>query len=172
MPLATARAAEDVLVEADRHGERFDVRARAVVAAPPALVWQVLTDYEHLPRFIPGITKSVVRLHQGNRLLLDQSGAARFLLFTFPIEVQLDVVEWPPDWIASRAVGGNVRRMNGRYELRPDPARGTVLLLYYGEIELDFDLPPLIGTVALRGTVEQHCLAMVAEVARRAAAAR
>jgi ribosome-associated toxin RatA of RatAB toxin-antitoxin module len=167
----SAHAAEDVVVEADRHGERFDVRARAVVAAPPAVVWQVLTDYERLPQFIPGITKSLVRRRQGNRLLLDQTGEARFLLFTFPIEVQLDVVEWPPDWIASRAVGGNVRRMNGRYELRPSLERGTVLL-YYGEIELDFKLPPIVGSAALRGTVEQQFTAMVAEVERRAASSR
>jgi len=172
MQLAVARAAEDVIVEVHRHGERFDVRARAVVAALPAVAWQVLTDYERLPRFIPGITKSVVRSRHGNRVLLDQSGEARFLLFTYPIAVQLDVVEWPPDWVASRAIGGNVRRMNGRYELRPGPDRGSVLLLYYGEIELDFELPPVVGSAAVRGTIEQQFTAMVAEVERRAASSR
>jgi ribosome-associated toxin RatA of RatAB toxin-antitoxin module len=166
------QAVDDLSVQATRRGERFEVRAQAVVAAPAALVWQVLTDYARLPEFVPGLSKSVVRLREGNRVLLEQSGEARFLMFSFPIEVQLEVVEWPPDWIASRAIGGNLRRMNGRYELRPDAARGTVLLLYFGEIVPDFALPRFIGAVALRSSIEQQFVAMVSEIERRAGASR
>ncbi len=165
------RAAEDLSVEAQRHGERVDVQARALIAAPVAVVWEVLTDYEHLPRFIPGIAKSVVRLRDGGRLLVEQSGEARFFIFSFPIEVQLEVTEQPPQWISSRAVAGNVRRMSGRYEIQPDMEHGTVLLRYVGEIEPDFELPPLIGVAALRSTAAEQFTAMVAEIERRAAEA-
>jgi ribosome-associated toxin RatA of RatAB toxin-antitoxin module len=167
-----AVAAEDLLVEADRQGERVSVRARAVVAARAPLVWQVLTDYERLPAFIPGIKRSRVRVREAQRLLVEQAGEARFLLFTLPIEVRLEVVESPPHSVASRAVGGNLRRMDGRYELQPDEARGTVRLLYSGEIEPDFELPPLVGLYALRLMAEEQFTAMVAEIERRAAAAR
>src|SRR5467141_917525 len=132
--VAPGRAAEDLSVEAERRGERVDVRARALLAAPAALVWEVLTDYEHLPRVIPGLAKSVVRSRDGGRLLVEQSVEARFLIFSFPIEVQLEVTERPPQWISSRAVAGNVRRMTGRYEIQPDADHGTVLLRYFGEI--------------------------------------
>ena len=84
--------------------------------------------------------------------------------------MKLEVLESPPDWIASRGVGGNVRRMSGRYEIHPEPARGWIVLRYFGAIEPDFDLPPLIGVAALRGTIEEQFLAMVAEIERRAAA--
>jgi ribosome-associated toxin RatA of RatAB toxin-antitoxin module len=167
--VAAARAAEDYSVETERRGERVDVRARAAIAAPADLVWRVITDYERLPRFIPGVARSVVRERRGNRLVLEQTGEARFFIFTYPIEVTLEVVEWPLDWISSRAVGGNVRRMNARYEIHPDPERGGVLLRYFGAIEPDFFLPPVIGTAALRGTVEEQFAAMVAEIERRAA---
>ena len=90
---APGRAAEDLSVEAERRGERVDIQARALIAAPVAVVWEVLTDYEHLPRFIPGIAKSVVRSRDGGRLLVEQSGEARFFVFSFPIEVQLEVTE-------------------------------------------------------------------------------
>ena len=165
---APGRAAEDLSVEAERRGERVDVRARALLAAPAALVWEVLTDYEHLPRFIPGLAKSVVRSRDGDRLLVEQSGEARFLIFSFPIEVRLEVTERPPQSISSRAVAGNVRRMTGRYEIQPDADHGTVLLRYFGEIEPDFKLPPLIGVAALRSTVTEQFTAMVAEIERRA----
>lgn len=174
LALATTpgRAADDLVVEAQRRGEAVEVRARATIVAPVPLVWQVLTDYEQLPRFIPGIARSKVRLRQGNRLLVEHSGEARFLFFTFPIEVTLEVVESRPDWIASRAVGGNVRRMTGRYELSPDTAHGTVLLRYFGLIEPDFAVPPLVGAAALRSTVEDQFIAMVAEIERRAASGK
>jgi ribosome-associated toxin RatA of RatAB toxin-antitoxin module len=169
-------AADDVSIDAERRGDSIEIRARALIAAPPALVWQVLTDYERLPGFIPGLTKSVVRERQGNRLVLEQAGEARFLVFSFPIEVRYEVIESPPGGISSRAISGNLRRMNGRYELQPAPARpgmeggrGVVLLRYEGEMEPAFELPPVIGLVAVRSMVERQFTAMVAEIERRAA---
>jgi ribosome-associated toxin RatA of RatAB toxin-antitoxin module len=156
-----------MLVEAERAGEGVEVRARALIAAPQALVWEVLTRYEQLPRFIPGIAKSVVLSRQGNNVTVEQSGEARFLMFSFPIHIRLDVSEHAQESVASRAISGNLRRMTGRYELLPD-ARGGILLRYSGLIEPDFELPPLIGTAALRSMVEQQFTAMVAEIERRA----
>jgi ribosome-associated toxin RatA of RatAB toxin-antitoxin module len=173
---APGSAADDVSIEADRRGDSIEIRARALIAAPPALVWQVLTDYERLPGFIPGLARSVIRERQGNRLVLEQAGEARFLVFSFPIEVRYEVIESPPSGISSRAIGGNLRRMNGRYELQPAPAspgteggRGAVLLRYEGEMEPAFELPPVIGLVAVRSMVEQQFTALVAEIERRAA---
>jgi len=85
--------------------------------------------------------------------------------------VRLEVTERPPQSISSRAVAGNVRHMSGRYEIQPDADRGTVLLRYVGEIEPDFELPPLIGVAALRSTATEQFTAMVAEIERRAAGA-
>jgi ribosome-associated toxin RatA of RatAB toxin-antitoxin module len=164
-------AADDVSIEAERRGDSIEIHARALIVAPAALVWQVLTDYERLPDFIPGLSKSVVRERRGNRLVLEQTGEARFLMFSFPIEVRYEVIESPPDWVSSRAVGGNLRRMNGRYDLQPGPApaRGSMLLRYEGAIEPNFELPPVVGVVALRSMAEQQFSAMVAEIERRAA---
>ena len=168
LPVA-AGGAEDVVVEAHRQGERVSVRAHAVLFAPAPIAWRVLTDYERLPAFIPGLSKSSVRSREGNQLLVEQSGEARFFIFSFPIEVRLEVIESPPHAVSSRTLGGNLRRMDGRYELVPDAARGTVVLRYSGEIEPDFALPPIIGLAALRHMVEEQFTAMVAEIERRAA---
>jgi ribosome-associated toxin RatA of RatAB toxin-antitoxin module len=167
---AAASAAEDLYTEVGRSGDRFSVRAQATIDAPAALAWQVLTDYDNLARFVPGLTASAVLLRDANHAMLEQKGEARFLIFTFPIEVRLEVLESPHDWIAARAVGGNLRRMSGRYDLQP--RNGALLLRYTGELEPAFDLPPLVGTLALRGMVEEQFAAMVAEIERRAAAAR
>src|SRR5689334_4834506 len=92
---AAALPAEDLRVSATRADDGVQVRAEVLLDAPVSVVWQVLTDYERLPAFIPGITKSVVRERRGNRVVLEQSGDARFFLFTFPVEVTYEVVETP-----------------------------------------------------------------------------
>ncbi len=168
-PLSPALAQSGYSVRTERRGEGLEVRAEARLEASAELVWQVISDYERLPAFVPGIRRSVVVLRSGNRLLLEQSGEARFLFFTVPIEVRLEVIEQPPDRIVSRAVGGNLRRMSGRYEIRSG-APGGVQLHYVGAIEPDFDLPPIIGQVALRASVEEQFEAMVREIQRRAGA--
>lgn len=157
-------------VEARRNGDAVEVQAQALLDASVALVWEVISDYERLPQFVPGIKRSVVVARSGNRLTLEQSGEARFAFLAFPIEVRLDVVEWPLEWIVSRAVSGNVKRMSGRYEIHPEPAGGGVRLRYYGVIEPAFELPPILGIVALRWSIEQQFEAMVHEILRRVAA--
>lgn len=164
-----ARAQSDFSVEAVRRGDAVEVRAHAILEASVQLVWEVISDYERLPQFVPHLKRSVVLARNGNRVLLEQSGEARFAFFAVPIEVRLEVIEQAPEWITSRAVGGNLRRMTGRYELHPDAARGSVLLRYFGAIEPDFELPPIVGVAALRWSVEQQFEAMVQEVLRRAA---
>jgi ribosome-associated toxin RatA of RatAB toxin-antitoxin module len=165
-PCADAQPAP--VVQTERRGDGLEVRAQALIETTAQLVWQVISDYERLPEFIPGIHRSTVLERRGERLLLQQSGEARFLFFAVPIEVRLEVHEQPPDRITSRAVGGNLRRMNGRYEIHA-AAPGAVQLRYFGAIEPDFALPPIVGHVALRASVEEQFEAMVREIRRRAA---
>jgi carbon monoxide dehydrogenase subunit G len=164
--VVVAGAADDLSVDVKRNGRSFAVRAAATVAAPVAMVWEVLTDYDNLARFIPGLSSSAVQSRAANRVLIEQKGEARFLVFSYPIEVRLEVLESPSDSISSREVGGNLKRMTGRYDLRS----GTdgVLLRYTGELEPDFELPPIIGTLAVRTMVEEQFAAMVGEIERRA----
>ena len=162
---AVALGADDLWVDVDRNGSSFAVRAEATVAAPVATIWQVLTDYDHLARFIPGLSLSAVQARNANRVVVEQKGEARFLVFSYPIEVRLEVLESPTDSITSRAIEGNLKNMRGRYELRNAP--GGVQLRYSGVLEPAFSLPPIIGTLAVRTMVEEQFGAMVAEIERR-----
>jgi ribosome-associated toxin RatA of RatAB toxin-antitoxin module len=163
-----AHAQSGVTVQTQRNGGVIDIRAEAAIDASAALVWQVISDYERLPGFVPGLKRSVVTSRQGARLVVEQSGEAGFLFFTVPIEVRLEVQESPPDVIVSRAVAGNLRRMNGRYEIRA-AGSGAVTLHYTGLIEPGFNLPPIFGMAVLQMNIEAQFEAMVGEIRRRAA---
>lgn len=167
--IGVAQAAEDARVRVERIEGGVEIRAEAEIDASPALVWETLTDYEQLPNFIPGLATSKVLERRGMRLVIEQTGESRFLLFSFPISVRLEVIESPPGGITSRAIAGNLRRVNGRYEIMSAFGPDRVLLRYAGILEPEFDLPPLIGTIALRSMVREQFAAMVAEIRRRAA---
>jgi carbon monoxide dehydrogenase subunit G len=168
--MGMACGADDVALDVKRKGDSFIISATATLAAPASVVWEVLTDYDHLARFIPGLSRSAVKIRAANRLQVEQAGEARFFVFAYPIEMRLEVLESPHESITSRRIGGNLKRMTGRYDLQV--AQTGVRLRYAGELEPDFALPPLIGTLAVRTMVEEQFVALVSEIERRAALAR
>lgn len=156
-------------MEARRADKGVQVRAEAQLDAPVAVIWQVLTDYEHLPAFIPGIAKSVVRERRGNQLVLEQSGEARFFIFSFPVEVTYEVTETPESSVSCRALSGNLKRMSGRYDIEPAGSGSKMARLRYaGFVDPDFNVPDILEAAALRSMVEEQFAALVAEIERRA----
>lgn len=166
-----AAAAEDVSVEASRRDGAIEVRAHALVEASFDTVWGTLTDYNRLPAFIPGMKSSRVTARNGGVSVVEQVGEARFLFFSFPIEVTVQSTARPPDAIDIRALKGSFRRLDGGYRLKPLPG-GVIELVWIGLLEPDFALPPLLGEVLMRSTIEDQFLGMVREIERREALRR
>lgn len=162
-----AFAAEDVAIEAERHGPAVQVSARATLQAPHDLVWKTLTDYDRLGEFIPGIRSSRLIEQQGPAAIVEQSGEARLLLFSYPIEVTVRTIQRPPNAIEVHLLKGNLKQLSGGYRIEPLPG-GRLVLRWSGVIEPEAALPPLIGEYLMRANVEDQFLGMVREIERRA----
>jgi ribosome-associated toxin RatA of RatAB toxin-antitoxin module len=160
---AAAAAAADVTVQATRDGEAVEVEAVAEIAVGVARAWEVLTDYNRLAQFVPDLHESRVVSREGPKAVVEQKGAARFLFFTYPIEVRLAVTEYPHRRIESRAVAGNFRELRSVYTL--EAREGGVRLRYQGRLVPDFELP-LFHTYVLKSNVEATFRAMVEEIER------
>ena len=157
--------AADISLQATRHGDSFEVEAAAEFEAEVTLAWEVLTDYDRLSEFIPGMHSSRTVSRSKRSVIVDQSGEARLLFLSYPIKVRLEVEEFPYERIVSRAIGGNFKELRGAYTLE---ARGRHLVLHYtGSLTPDFGIPPLIGTILIRNTVAKRFGAMVNEIIRR-----
>ena len=168
-PLAAAPS--EIEVDAARAGELIEVRAQATVKAPLAVVWGTLTDYERLPEFIPGLKKSRILSRVGATTTIEQSGEARFLFWSVPIEVTVESTERPPH-IEVRRVAGNLRHLRGRYETEVLADPSMVQLRWIGTIAPDTALPPFIGKTLVRISIHQQFAGMVREIERREAARR
>lgn len=71
---ATARS--EPIVSVTRSGEAYQIDLRMDVASSRTLAWRVLTDYENLQRFVPGMQSSRIVSGRGEPLLLEQMGAS------------------------------------------------------------------------------------------------
>lgn len=170
------------------------LRADVEVDSDLATVWNTITDYDGLPRFVPGIEHSRVLARRsdggGERLTVEQSGALRFWFFVQPVRVRLEVRHVPQSAVdahmialpdtrahgtygevnAQRADGADaLRTFEGHYRLT-SLAPHRVRLVYRARLVPQFD-PHWLGGLALRQTVAAQFDALLAEIARRQRAA-
>ena len=161
---------DDVTVEAVRRDGALEVVCRATLEAPLALIWQTLTDYGRLAEFIPGMRTSRVLSKDGAVSVVEQTGEARFLFIAYPIEVTLASTERPPHSIEARMLKGSFKRLEGVYRIEPQ-ADGRYSVSWTGIVEAE-SMPPLIGEMLMRSSIEDQFRGMVLEIERRDAPRR
>jgi carbon monoxide dehydrogenase subunit G len=168
---ALAAGVDRINVETDGQGELITVTASADMQVDPRTVWAVISDYDRLAEFIPDMRSSRVIRRDGDQVLVEQTGEFGFLFFRQPIEVWLAVSESPPRRIVAHAVGGNLQSMEGRYVVE-SLAGNQVRLSYSGRLVPGFQVPPFVGRMAVRSTMDRQFRALVQEIVRRDAAVR
>jgi len=164
-----SRNATELSVAAVARDAAVEVTAHAVLFVPAELIWRTLTDYEHLAQFVPGIASSRVLERRGSESIVEQEGGARFLIFFYPIRVTLRSDEHPYQGIDVHLLQGNLRRLDGRYQLQSRPD-GSTELTWRGLIEPEQPLPRFVRTTLMRKTVSDQFSGMVREIERRATA--
>jgi carbon monoxide dehydrogenase subunit G len=137
------------------------------VASSPATAWSVLTDYDHIQRFVRSMRSSRVVGREAGCLLVEQESVARFLLFHRTLHVRLEVCEAPPRSISFEDVSRvSFQRYRGAWTVRETA----------GGVEVAYQLAVQGGLVALlphsqaQKMVRDLLEEVRAEVRRRAAA--
>lgn len=172
-----------VTIAVQRSGRRFEAEAVLELAADAQTVWDTITDYGALSRFMPGIHACRVVERQTladatERLVVEQRGEFRFLLFSQAMTVLLDIHHQPLQVAEAKAVRFDLglfkRRaidvFEGRYELTELKGRRgapRVRLRYTALIGLLLPPPPAVGSMAVRQNLAAQLEAVAAEVLRR-----
>jgi hypothetical protein len=165
---ARAESTQDVVVDAHRQGNALAISAYARIRAPLPLIWQTLTDYDHLAEFIPGMKRSRVIDRRGSVAIVEQTGEASLWIFRYPITVVVEAEEHYPATIGVRVLAGNLKQLAGAYRIETVAgARNQFVLQWRGIIEPDIFLPLFITAPGLRETVADQFLGMVNEIERR-----
>jgi carbon monoxide dehydrogenase subunit G len=120
----------------------YSVSARFLVSQPPATVVAVLTDYERIPEFMPGVESSVVLQRGAGRAVVAQDAVSHLMMFTKRVHLELEVVE-RPDMLQFRDRSGrSFVRYEGKWRFC-EQDRGTNIS-YELVAEPSFDVPQFV----------------------------
>lgn len=143
----------------------IEVEVALVLPIDRGVIWEVLNDYENMPRFVPDVLATRLISAGPGRKRVEIEGVARFVFLEFPTHTTLDVV-YPPDGsIALDSVAGNLS-IHGVVQVHRDGPATRVD--YRVRIAPDFWLPPLIGDYLIGRQIRRQFEGMVAEMHRRA----
>jgi len=176
---------DEVKVDVRRDGRTFVAEAVLDLGADAQTIWDTITDYGALPRFMPGIHHCHVseRRPLGDRdehLVVEQRGEFRFVMFAQTMKVLLNIENRHLRTSVAKAVRFDLGSIftkraidvfEGTYALTPLPVEGSsprTHLVYTALIGLRLPPPPAIGNVAIRQNLVAQLEAVAREVARRA----
>lgn len=165
MPAMALPALPEVTVRrVDAAGEQvFEVAASGTVKAAPLHVWKVLTDYESMPEFVPDLKRNKVMSRTGNRVVIEQSGVARFLFLSRQIDLVVQAAEEPTTAIDITLVNGDMKVYSCRWEMTALPDGGT-RITYTGKMVPKFYVPGMLGSNIIRRDIERMMKAVLARL--------
>lgn len=151
-----------------REGGNYYVDASLFTTAPPAVAWEVLTDFDHMAAFVPNLERSRAIVRSPNRVTLQQRGVARFGPLAFPFESEREVEVVPIEIIRSRQTRGSMRHLVSLTTLAAD-GTGT-RIDYHVEVDPGALYPAFLAQTFLRDEIGEQFVAIEREMRRRAAA--
>jgi hypothetical protein len=136
-----ARAAEAVSMAFQAKDGYYQIQSSFDVDADPSVVWNVLTDYDHITNFIDSMKESKVVERDGSGLYLSQRAEGGFLFFTQSARLLLYVQENPGQTITFQDMSGKDFNIYwGDWSLSPDGA-GLIKVTYRLLAEPNFSAP-------------------------------
>ncbi|WP_374362761.1 SRPBCC family protein [Pseudoduganella danionis] len=145
----------------------YEVDATGTVSTPLPRVWKTLTNYERMADFVPDMESCKVLSRNGNEVVIEQFGVARFLFMTRAIHLIVRATEQPMSSIDIALVSGDMKHYESHWELIPVPETGGTKVVYSGRLMPNFYVPGILGAKMVRGDIERMMGAVLARLERR-----
>ncbi len=165
VPAVAAAPYADILVHVTKEGPEVVVEVDCPVRAPLSVVWEVLTDFDNMSRFLSNISYSTVRDRAGNALTVQQKGKATYGLLSFAYDNVREVELHPFTEIRSRQISGNLKAF--AFTTRLVETNGIVHILNSGRYTPKIWVPPFIGPAVIEGETRKQLGEVRAEILRR-----
>jgi carbon monoxide dehydrogenase subunit G len=146
--------------------EMYVGRFSFVVAVPPTVAWEVLTDFDHMADFVPNLEASRVIAREAGVVHIAQRGKMDFGPFTFRFESERRVeARQREGLLIARAVSGSAKHMQS--EMRLTPEAGGTRLDYRVEMVPERWIPSSLGVGFMRHELAEQFTAIAREMVRR-----
>lgn len=154
-----------VVVRAQHEGNLWQVDADFIVPASLATTWAVLTDFEHMSSFLPNLEASRVLNRKDQHLLVEQSGRARYGIFSMDFKSVREIDLIPMRRISAHTLQGSVKRMDSVAEI--EPVFNGTRVHYHADWEPTGWWSQFLGVEMVQDEVNKQFTAMAAEMIRR-----
>ena len=171
IPLAQGKAGDDprplptVTVRQDRGV--YLVTARFQVPQAPALALAVLTDYEQIPQFMPGVETSIVLERGDGRVVVEQEAVSHLLMFSKRVHLVLEITEGADTLLFRDRSGRSFARYDGAWRWCGE--NGGTDIRYDLTAQPSFDVPEFMLKRLLRRNAAEMIEGLRKEMAARSA---
>jgi ribosome-associated toxin RatA of RatAB toxin-antitoxin module len=128
-------------VTVTQHAKAFHVVARFAVPQTAAVVHEVLTDYDRIPEFAPGVKVSKVVERGADAVLVSQDAVAKFLMFSRRIHLELQVKDAIDTISFQDRSGESFERYEGEWRIDPESGEAGTIVSYDLVATPKFDVP-------------------------------
>lgn len=162
----TVGAAELRSLEMGEEGERLWLKMTVTVAAPPAAVFSVITDYDNIRQLHRNVIESelVRRIDPRTVEVYTLIRGCIIAVFCRRIRRVERITEYPPDRLDAEVLAEQSDLAYGRVLWRLEAAPEGSMIYYESEIEPEFWVPKLFGDALLAKMVERTTIEMIERV--------
>jgi len=161
-----ADAGQDIVVKVEKAGAEIVVAVDCPVAAPPPVVWEVLTDYDHMSAFISNLEYSGIQDRTDNILTVRQRGKASRGPFSFAFDMVRRIELVPFGEIRSRLVSGDLKA--SVFTTRIVDIDGLIHIDNSGRYTPNRWVPPVVGPALIEAETRKQFAEIRQEILRRA----
>lgn len=156
---------KDIKITIQNDGKQIIVDATFTVPVKPQLVWETLTDFNNLPKFISSVHSSKVINRTENILYVSQDSIIKVGILTFSFE-SLRQVNLFPFWkIRERMIRGNMLKMEETTQLLLEGNHTRIA--YHASIVPDMWVQKFIGQVFIEDEAREQFQEIINEILRR-----
>lgn len=163
--VSPTRALTDNDVQVDYRNGTYFASLTTTTPASPAVAMAVLTDFDHMAEFMPGVASSRIVARRDNHYQVAQRGKISFGPFSMSFESLRQIEIQDGNRIVSRSLAGSARRMQSVMQL--SPWENGTQIDYRIEIEPESWIPSSLGTNFLQHELAEQFNALVREMLRR-----
>ena len=159
---------EDIVVHVEKSGQEISMQVDCPVDAPWSIVWDVLTDYDHMALFLSNVQYSAIENRDADVLHVHQIGKASHGPLSMKFDNVREIVLVPYREIRSKLIRGDFKASEFTTRIVETGAR--VHILNVGRYTPNVWVPPLIGPMVIEAEAQKQFGEIRAEILRRSAA--
>jgi hypothetical protein len=156
---------QPVVVKASKTDDKIAVDAHFTVQAPAKAVWSVLTDYDHMPSFLPNFEFSKIIARDGDKWQVSQKGRQAFGLLSIPFDNLREVTVTPYTKIESHLISGSLKQSDGLTTLVDNG--DTTDVVYHGEFISNINFASGLGIPSVESETRKQFEQIRSEIDRR-----